>query len=253
MKKVYLVLILLIVTVVQISFSQSRKDIEKEREPYKNNKVKTEIINYESGSKSITKFDVEGKRTETLGYYNNQESNIVKYSYDSKGNMIEEAYLGYESGDHVITLFYYDEIGNVVRTKDGGLLPEYEHTADKYEFSYDEQGKLSDTKYLFYNGSGYDTKVSNYQNIYENGNLISQEPKCSQDEESVELTYYFYDKYNVTTEVIYSKNCKSGNLKQSSKKIFSYYNDGLLKEVINEASYLEGNWKALYSYEYYRN
>lgn len=54
--------ILFLILCFNLSFSQSNKDLSKEREPYKTNKVKTESVTYSTGYKKITKFDSEGKK-----------------------------------------------------------------------------------------------------------------------------------------------------------------------------------------------
>ena len=88
MKKIYLVLLLLIVTVIQISFSQSRKDIEKEWALYKNNKVKAKFSEDING-KEIIHYDINGRAIN--GEYfliDGAKSYEIKYEYDNNSNLL---------------------------------------------------------------------------------------------------------------------------------------------------------------------
>ena len=243
MKKVIIILFSIICFSV-ISYSQSRIQLDNERILFKTNKVNIETVICSDGSKSVTKYDKNGNRVEIKGYYNNVESNITIYKYDEHVNMIEESYYGYESGDGITTTFYYDESGNIFKTKTEG--------SDNNEayFKYDDNGNLIKSEVVYF---GEAPVVTEYKNIYESGSLVSKEDLCNNSRESIIKTNYTYIGGRVSTEEEYEKNCKTESTKFYSKKTIEYFDNGLIKETKFESSYTEGIQKTTYKYDFYNN
>ena len=130
--------ILLNLIFLQNSYCQlSKIEIDKERALYKNNKVKSVIITGSNGYKNITDIDKEGKKIKSNDFYDNQEANITNYKYDSYGNLTEESYYGYESGDGSTSTFEYDEFGNVKSILTEGI------DDHKSSFRYDNYGNVT--------------------------------------------------------------------------------------------------------------
>jgi hypothetical protein len=246
MNKLYIILIVFI-TFAGLCNSQSKIQLDKERSLYRENKVKTETIVSSDGNKSVTKIDKDGKRVEIKGYYNNAEANIITYKYDNADNMIEESYYGYESGDGYSTYFYYDNKGNIVKTRMVG--------SDENETrnNYDEYGNMIETEYIEIGLSPGPPYFTEYKNVYENGNLISKENICNLRTESVYLTKYSYDNDKIILEEEFEKNCNDNTLKFQSKKSILYYENGLIKETASESQYKEGVIKSIYTYEFHKN
>lgn len=121
--------ILILVLSIQCNFSQSRKDIEKERELSKNNKVKTKICTIENG-KEITSFDINGKTVKKESYEKNGVKSVeVKFIYDENDNLVREEYL-YQSGEKSSTKYEYDGSGNKISAKSAGFYEIIIYDAD---------------------------------------------------------------------------------------------------------------------------
>ena len=262
--------ILFLILCFNLSFSQSNKDLSKEREPYKTNKVKTESVTYSTGYKKITKFDSEGKKIEILGYHDNSPANITSFTYDVNGNLLEEAYYGYQSGDFVTATYFYDNSGNVIQIKtEGGdasnIKYEYDPEGNMITEQFYDAGTNVSTYPLFTKKYSYQSgrleKVTHIDNleggayydelyIYENGKLFKKESTCNYGSESLEI--YSYDEAGNIAEisnfekvcgVSYSSNSFTG------KSIFYYNNNSMLIKIVNRQK--DSEETADYSYEYY--
>lgn len=244
MKK-FLFCFLLFILSFSFCSSQSRIQMEKEYSLYKINKVKTEIITSDDGNKTVTKLDKDGKRIEIKGYNGRKEINITSYKYDNKGNMIEESYYGYESGDGYTTYFYYDEQGNVIKSKLVGS------DENEIKMKYDEFGNLIETEYIDISSNPGPPYFLEYKNNYENGKLISSENLCTAKTDAVYVTQYSYDSDNVILLEEYEKNCRDNSTKLSSQKKFIYLENGLIKESTYQSEFKEKIQKNIYTYEFY--
>jgi hypothetical protein len=160
--------------------------------------------------------------------------------------MIEESYYGYESGDGVTTSFFYDKSGNIIKKKsvgsDGGEeFYKYDNLGNLIQIQYGRDEPTSDPPYYI-----------EYDNVYENGKLISKENLCNQQTEDIIQTKYIYSGDNVFQIEELEKNCRTNSVKFYSKKSIEYFENGLIKETTFESSYTEeGILKGVYSYEFY--
>ncbi|HEY5534235.1 MAG TPA: hypothetical protein VIL99_04745, partial [Ignavibacteria bacterium] len=212
---------------------------------YKNNKVKTEIIDYSDGSKIVTKYNKSGNPIEIMYYNDNNKIRLVTCKYDNSGNKSEDSYLGYESGDMWSVYFYYDGSGSIIKTKVIGS-----DDGETY-FQYDEQGNLIQTKWVEIGTSQPVSYITEYKNIYENGNLASQETICNSQTGNVIITRFYYENNNVIKVEEDQKNCKDNCINFYSRKAIIYFDNGLVKETTFESSYMEVSNTGVYNYEFY--
>lgn len=223
-------------------FSQPRSDLDKKYSVYKKNKIKTETINYSDGSSTVTKLDKKGRPTEVKSYNNGVESYIVTYEYNKKGYLSGETYFGFESGDGVSTKFYYDDAGQMLKSESTGSMD------DVTEYVNDEYGNAVTIKYVT-----TDNKTSagllEYKNTYANGLLTSIEAVCKEADDITMYSRYTYDGENLIVNEEFDKDCKTGELKFSFKKIFEYGTDGLLTKTNFTSTYTDGVKTGVYSYE----
>ena len=234
-----------VLCIASICYSQSKIELDKERALYKDNKVKTEIIECSDGSKNITKYDRNGNPNEITYYDNGKKIRLVTCKYDNNGNKSEDSYLGYESGDMWSVYFYYDESGNIIKTKVIGS-----DDGETY-FKYDEQGNLIQTKWVEIGATQPVSYITEYKNIYENGNLASQETICNSQTENVIITKYYYNNEKVIKVEEDQKNCKDNSINFYSRKAIIYFGNGLVKETTFESSYMEVSNTGVYNYEFY--
>ncbi|MBS1514812.1 MAG: hypothetical protein JSS63_07260 [Bacteroidetes bacterium] len=229
----------------QTGFSQSKKDLEREYKVYKTNKVKTETIQYNDGTKTVNSYDIQGRKTEEVSYFENNQSNKTTYKYDSKGLPEEEKYFGFESGDSYTTKFTYDEAGNLIKTVSTGSLE------DISEYANDEMGNPVKISYF----SPTDTKSAydflEYKNTYANGMLTSIETKCKEGDETTFGSKFTYDGEKIILNEDYTKNCKTGAVTIGAKKTFEYSANGLIKLTKYSDTYLTEPRTGTYTYEYY--
>ena len=226
------------------SFSQSRNDLDKRYALYKNNKVKTETIEYSDGSRTVTQYDKKGRPTEEKSYNGTVESYITTYKYDKKGRLSEEVYFGYETGDGVNAKFYYDDSGNVIKSISTGSMQ------DTSEYINDEQGNAITIKNSTADMSAW-TGLLNYKNTYDGGRLITIETLCSTGDDFTMYTKNTYDGENLITAEEFDKSCKTGELKFSSKKTFEYSDDNLVKQTTSQSAFTDGIRTGVYSYKKY--
>ncbi len=222
--------------------AQSRNDLDKKYAIYKKNKVKTETIEYSDGSKTISQFDKKGRPTEVKNYNNGVESYITTYNYDKKGYLSEEAYFGYESGDGVTTQFFYDANGQMIKSIASGSME------DITEYVNDEFGNAVTIKYV----STYDKTSAGqieYKNTYANGLLSTIEAICKEGDDITMFSRYTYDGENLIMNEEFDKDCKTGELKFSFKKIFEYSEDGLITKTAFTSTYTDGVKTGIYKYE----
>lgn len=244
MNKIFLILVSFICLSLFISvqcFSQPRSDLDKKYSIYKMNKIKTETINYNDGSSTVTRFDKKGRPTEVKSYNSGVESYIVTYEYDKKGYLREESYFGFESGDGVTTKFYYDGSGQIIKSESTGSME------DITEYVNDEYGNALTIKYV-----STDEKTSagllEYKNTYANGKLASIEAVCKEGDDITMYSRYTYDGENLIVNEEFDKDCKTGELKFSFKKIFEYDANGLLTKTDFTSTYTDGIKTGVYSY-----
>lgn len=238
-----IITILLNFILLQNSYCQlSKIEIDKERTLYKNNKVKSVIITGNKGFKNITEIDREGKKIKSNDYYNNQEANITNYEYDLNGNLTEESYYGYESGDGISHKYYYDENGNLIGDEEewGGD----ESNGPENQYYYDVSGNV-------YRMIKYGREIS-YDNIYEDGKLISASEICKEDDSMVYVIKYTYESDLLNSIEKYEKNCNDGTLKFSSRETYTYFPNMLVKQTSSEYDYDKSVEIKKYDYEYFR-
>ncbi|HEY5535016.1 MAG TPA: hypothetical protein VIL99_08810, partial [Ignavibacteria bacterium] len=192
-----------------------------------------------------TKYNKSGNPIEIMYYNDNNKIRLVTSKYDNSGNKSEDSYLGYESGDIWSVYFYYDESGNTIKTKVVGS-----DDGETY-FQYDEQGNLIQTEWVDIGTNQPASYITEYKNIYENGNLLSQETICNSQIEDVVITKYYYNNSKVIKIEEDQKNCKDNSINFYSKKTIKYFDNGLIKETDYESTYTEGILKGVYGYEFY--
>lgn len=220
----------------------SKKEIDKERALYKNNKVKSVITTGNKGFKNITEIDSEGKKIKSNDFYDNEESNVTNYKYDSYGNLIERSYYGYFSGDGISHKYYYDENGNLI--------------GDEEVWGIDESNGPDNSYYYDVSGNVYrmikDGSEINYNNIYEEDKLISASEICKDDDSMVYVKKFTYDNDLLFSVENFEKNCIDGTLKFSSREIYTYFPNMLVKQTSYESNFSDGIEITKYDYEYYR-
>lgn len=237
--------VILILTGVSSSFSQSRAALDKQYAVYQKNKVKTETIKYSDGITTVSQYDNKGRPTEVKNYNNGAESNVTNYTYDEKGYLKEESYFGYESGDIVNTKFYFDEAGNLTKTVSSGSL---EHITEYYN---DEPGNPVTIRYSSKDIDIPSHEMLIYINSYENSQLVSVETVCKDNEDYTIFTKYTYNGENLTVNEEFDRDCSTGTIKFSSKKIYEYGENGLIANTIFTSAYIDGTKTGEYSYVKY--
>jgi YD repeat-containing protein len=246
MNKYFFIALLLAASIFQNAFSQSPADRERQYKLYKTNKVKTETIQYNDGTKTVNSYDTDGRQTEETSYFDGKEANTTKFKYDSKGLMTEETYFGYESGDSYTTKYSYDAAGNMIKAVSTGSMEDIE------EFTNDAQG--NPVKISYYSPS--DTKkpmdIMEYVNTYENGMLASIESTCKKGDETTFGSKFTYSGESMTLNQDYTKDCKTGKITNGNKKTMEYFDNGLTKSSKDIADYLDAPRTAAYTYEYYK-
>jgi len=247
-KNILLIFVLIIFIGFQnSSYSQmSRKEIDEERTLYKNNNVKTVIILSSNGYRNVTEIDREGKKIKSNDFYNNQEVNITNYEYDLNGNLIEESYYGYESGDGSTSIYEYDEIGNVksILTVGGD--------ENKTIFRYDSSGSVTIIEIYDIGLNPQPPFIKEFENIYTDERISTITGICNSNIETADYTQYTYDKDLLISVEKFDKSCKDGTLKFSSREIYTYFPNMLVKQTSYESDYSEGIEITKYDYEYYR-
>ena len=243
MKNLYLAM--LIFCFVSSSYSQSKIELDKQSLLYKTNKVKIQTIDYGSGRKNVTKYNQNGKPTESHDYYNNIEANITTYKYDKKGRMTEESYYGYESGDGNLSKYYYDENENVAKIVSSGS------DESEVEYSYDIHGNIIETEYHDIALEPGPPLFQHYLHTYEADKLTFTDEECTLRREEIFQTKYTYEESNVIMIEVFYKKCSTGEIILNSKQTFEYFENGLIKESIVEGIYNEAPQKNIYSYEFY--
>lgn len=242
MIKLYLVLALVFCS--SVSYSQSKIELDKQSLLYKTNKVKIQTIDYGSGRKNVTKYNQNGKPTESHDYFNNVDANITTYKYDKKGGMTEESYFGYESGDGMLSKYYYDENGNVAKIVSSGS------DESEVRYTYDSQGNKTGVEQHWSDpeSAPYFTSIIN---SYESGKLILSEQECTHRTNEVNRTKYTYYGENIILIEEFWKYCQTDKIEFHTKQTFEYFENGLIRECIKEGIYNEVPERKVYSYEFY--
>jgi hypothetical protein len=224
-------------------FPQSKIQIEKQRSIYAKNNVKKEIITGSDENISVSKYDKKGNVIETVNFTGKIKNNITTYTYYTDGTLKKQSYFGYQSGDGFEVFYFYDETGNVEKTKTIG--------SDDNEtyYKYDAEGNITESK--FTEPGNTESYVTRYVNLYENGRLISCENECTTGTESVTLTKYFYEGDMLNKEESYEKNCKSGSLNLNSVYKLTYFENGLIKETSFDSYGSFTFVSNTYKYEFY--
>lgn len=240
------IFILFILSISHTSFAQeniqSKIEIDKERELLIINKVKEIIIESNQGLIEKTKIDKNGMKTESNGYYINEESSIVNYKYDKNGNLELQSYYGYESGDLVSTKYYYDEIGNVIADEEVWGIDESKGPENYYY--YDEFGNI---KRMIKYG-----RETNYDNQYEEGKLISTSEICKEGDSLVSVIKYTYNNENrVSEENSFYKKCSNDELELTENIKDLYSANGLIRRIEKEGKYTDGLIFLNYTYKFY--
>jgi len=233
--------------ILQTSFSQmSRIEIDEERALYKNNKVKTLIITGQNGYKRVTEIDRDGKKMKSNDFYNNMEANITNYEYDLNGNLTEESYYGYESGDGFSFKYSYDEEGNVssILTEGGD--------ENNTIFSYDNSGSVTIIEITDIGLNPQPPFIKEFENIYTDERISTITHICNSNIETADYTQYTYDNDLLFSVENFEKNCIDGTLKFTSRESYTYFPNMLMKQTSYESGYSEGIEITKYDYEYYR-
>ncbi|HEY5535161.1 MAG TPA: hypothetical protein VIL99_09545, partial [Ignavibacteria bacterium] len=194
-----------------------------------------------------TKYNKSGNPIEIMYYNDNNKIRLVTSKYDNSGNKSEDSYLGYESGDMWSVYFYYDESGNTIKTKVVGS-----DDGETY-FKYDELGNLIQSEWVDIGTNQSASYITEYKNIYENGNLASQETICNSQTENVIITRFYYENNIVVNVKEDQKNCKDNSINFYSKKTIKYFDNGLVQETTFESSYSDGLINGVNNYEFYSN
>lgn len=245
MIKLFFSALLFATVIFQNAFSQSPADLQRQYNLYKSNKVKTETIQFNDGSKTVNTYDKEGRKTEESYYFDGKQANVTSFKYDSKGLLSEEKYFGYESGDGYTSQFYYDAAGNMIKSISTGSLE------DISEFTNDAQGNPVKISYFSPTDSKTPMDFIEYKNTYENGLLSSIECVCKPGDETTFGSRYTYSGENMTLYEEYNKDCKSGKITVSAKKTYEYFDNGLIKTTKYSDSNLNETKTGTYSYENY--
>jgi len=239
--------ILLIIFFHHTSYSQmSKKEIDKERALYKNNKVKSVIITGNKGFKNITEIDSEGKKIKSNDFYNNEEANITNYEYDLNGNLTEESYYGYESGDGSTSIYEYDEIGNIKSILTEGI------DDHKSSFRYDNFGNVTLIEISDIGLNPQPPFIKEFENIYMDERISTITQICNSNFETADYTEYAYDNDVLLSVEDFEKNCIDGTLKFTFRKTYTYFPNMLVKQTSSEYDYNKSVEINKYDYENYR-
>jgi len=81
------------------------------------------------------KKDSNGRIIEEEGYYGGSPASMMTYKYDSQGNMIQDTYYGYESGDGFMNTYRHNDKGWVSE-----VIPDGEGPFSPSQYEYDKEG-----------------------------------------------------------------------------------------------------------------
>lgn len=214
----------------------SKKDIDKQRELFKNAKVKFAIIG--EGEAEKISFDKDGKILIRESFStDSEEYEFFKdtYFYNKMGQMIK---VNCESGDGDEYNLTYDDNGNVKK-----FTYMYRSTEN---YQYDVNNNVSQIDFESVTRSVCPSIILKYD---ESNRLIERNEPCC--DGSIKNTTYSYDENGNVDEII--SNYSDCNLKSKSfrKTKFSYNTHGLPTRVVYNSS--DGSTKIEnIKYEYYK-
>lgn len=230
-----LLLFIFLTGIPEVNYSQSHKDIEKERELFKNNKVKSRIsLNQDE----IIEYDSEG-RINTLTTINDDNKVQWKYYYDKLGKLIKKVNLN----QHTSTIYKYDSKENIIEERN-----QEEYTIYKY----DDNNNIIESIINYEDEEGGIITV-NYK--YEQDLIVEKKSSCDMGFEYIE-SFTYDSNGNLISKTLSEQHCDMNDLVLIESTSYDYYENGLLSKIITtqyfpNAPISSSNYEINYTYEFY--
>ena len=186
----------------------------------------------ESGAK--IKKDSNGRILEEEGYWEGRPASMVSYKYDTKGNLIQDTYYGYESGDGFLNNYKYNDKGWVTE-----VITDGEPSSPPRQYEYDKEGNKITEIY-----HGYESGKSKYK-YDERGNIVEHEwisgdATLNNQGEVTTYKYEFDSKGNWISKIEYNG---KNELQIITERTIEYYIDNTsmyanASKAFNEKNYV---------------
>lgn len=204
----------------------SINDIKKQRENFKNEKVRSIIVK-DGYSEKIYEVNTEGKILFEKGNSDSDNPYTIIYNYDNNGNLINF------TGPFAHEFYEYDKKGNVIEVS----LDLYTH-----DFVYDGENRL-----IKMNSESEEGEVCPFDKInYSEFLIIEKTYPCCEGNYAMRYVYEHSDAEQLLKIINYTKNCSTGMEEINNTEEYFYSDTSKLPyKMIKESQEIN------FTYEYY--